>query len=403
MTTKERLLPFSLHYVFDVILLYLLGLITLESSFMFSLKFLLFCSAGVLPFLVLFVCSKTISIGKLALISPLPIGLSWMLGFGAFYSLPLSLLVAWRAAVNWKNPIKQDMEVILALTATISVLWFLFFPGVSEAILLLPAVQLCFMIVLKTYHRHLLEHNDHPLQIKSYILYTVIALCVLAASYFSFPLLATSFKQLLGSLIYFFLFLLSKPIFFLYSLLPVSESSKQKAEKVTSSWAETPLFSKNAQSPSPNQDWILWMIGIVLLLAILFFLRKSIIDSVQQHIPAHTIQRVNSLMPAVQRKKIRVWNSPSEEARKIYIQFEKRMTKLGLGRRAHESVSEWLYRIEVPISSSNNIIASYNKVRYDSQALHHEELSRFKEATQSLAEQCKRKQKELKKLSKDAK
>ncbi|SFE17531.1 hypothetical protein SAMN05428981_1048 [Bacillus sp. OV194] len=393
MKNKGMLLTFSLNYSFDSLLLYLIVISLLPFSLILFLKFFALYILGCLPFVLLFTFSKKMSVGKIILLSPIAFGIAYLFGFGAAFSFLLAGIIAWRAWANWSEPIKQDMEVIWLVSFVLAFFQYIFFPNIPEALLLIPTVQLAYLILLKSYHRNLNDGKPCFQNTKQGILSLSVLLSSAVAAYLAFPFFSFLFKNLMGLLLYAVFTILSKPLFFLYSLLPISDGGKRRAEAFAGSFKGSKKV-KGLPHVSPfHNQWILWIICAVILLALLIYFRRRIISTLGQTISSQSIQPIMpGEKPALKRR--RFWKTPADEARKVYIQFEKRMTKLGGGRAYDESVTEWLHRLDLPKTAIEIVSTSYNKVRYGGLSLDSDELDFFKKETRSLTGEFKKRNRE---------
>ncbi|MDN4075633.1 hypothetical protein [Fictibacillus terranigra] len=399
MRTHGRLPTFSFNYLFDGLLLYLLVISLLPFSLALSLKLCALYIFGCLPFVLLFNFSKKITMGKIILLSPVAFEIGFIFGFSFIHSILLAGIIGWRAWVNWSEPIKQDMEVIWLGAFALALFRYIFFPNISEALLLIPALQLVCLILLKSYHRHLNEGIPGFQNMKQGIFSLSVLLSSAAAAYLVFPLFSFLFKNLMGALFYAVFSLLSKPLFFLYSLLPVSDGRKKRAEAFAGTFMESEKTTKTPSLAPSDDQWILWLLFALLLVAVYIYFRRRILDTLGQTISTQRIQPILPGKPLTEHnKERRYWKTPSDEARKIYIQFEKRMTKLGGSRAYNESVSEWLQRLDLPGSTIHSVVSAYNKARYGGLTLPSEELASLKSGTQSLIREFKERQKEEKRM-----
>lgn len=153
-----------------------------------------------------------------------------------------------------------------------------------------------------------------------------------------------------------------------FSGLSSTQEAQETFAKLQTSEAPEELQQAAADySPSEFPVELFFGAGAVLIILLLFFYLRRTKPALQTELPASPAEEVRFSSigneEAVQAsEKVRYSEMPLEIIRQSYRLFEQEAQSAGLGRHPHETVKEWMNRMEWPASDS--FFRTYEKVRY---------------------------------------
>ncbi|KZE68785.1 hypothetical protein AWM68_00445 [Fictibacillus phosphorivorans] len=383
MLNSQRLILYGMNMIFDSMLLFLLYVLLLQGG---SWQDLLFYITALILIIALsgslFTYKPSLLKGTLVLTLILSIFLFWLLTSSLLFSAILSSIFIWRSTENWQDPLKADLELLLAVSVVLSLLLSFFFKDGYTVMYGAVWLQFLFMLFIKmTVH-----YFKNPSADKLWKDFSIpISVTGLSAVIFIFlgPL-----KQfiywLVDGVLFVLYYVLAMPLWKLFSFLavPIQYLIKlfEKDEQVNSDTGkveEEILLPEQLESPDFSILW--WSIVILFIMIAGFYIwrKKALLLGRKNPLLSDNLAGLShaDLMGNYSSKKR--WLHSNDRTRKRFLRFEKTMDKRGFSRLPGESPALWFERLKLSGDEAESVLKAYEKVRYGEEIITNEEFNHY--------------------------
>lgn len=383
MLNKQRFILYGINLIFDSLSLFIIYVLFIKGGSWLNLG--LFTSA-ILPVIavsgILYIYKPSqlkLTLFCTALIAFL---MYWLLTSSLLFSMVLAFLIAWRSTENWQDPLKADIEVLLALSATVTVVLSLFLKEGYGVLYGAMWVQFMLMIGIKMYI-HYLKNSAAEKIWRDFSI--PLSLIVLSAFMFIFlgPL-KKIINLIVDGILFLLYYLVAIPLwnFFNLAIRPLinlfkkDEESKSKLGELKKEIIET---EQKDNLLTIDYNTIFWMVLTLLAVTILIYIwKKKLLMNLKHdamvsgNISVLTSSDINS--SAFGKKR---WLQPKDRTRKKFLHFEKTMDKRGYGRLPGESAPLWFERLKLSGAEAEAVLQAYEKVRYGEEEITNDEFSLY--------------------------
>ncbi|MFC4558176.1 DUF4129 domain-containing protein [Virgibacillus kekensis] len=329
-------------------------------------------------------------------------GLGNMLGLNIYASVLWAILVGWRSFMHFiDSDIDTDNQHALflySLGACLFVYLTLSNSDEKGILLLLPFIQFFFLILLKMLNIIIAQQASAEVN-RKYTMWSIGALGITVMgsimAYYFFP----AFKSIvitavmwIGTVLG---YVIATPITWLINVLFGTKSLKELGlEKLLG-----PPVDEEEKQPeqveqvmSPIFEWIIWILVIGIFIGVVAYLYKKKFVLTNKILKPQTAE-ATPVSYSTSKPKERV-RAPKDKVRKRFYQLQKSLARKGYARYVHESVQEWLERIDDKAAGKSVIAEEYRKVRYGEKELTEEEVQQYEKRIKELIKQTNKKQKE---------
>jgi hypothetical protein len=313
----------------------------------------------------------------------------WLLTSSLLFSMVLALIITWRSTENWQDPLKADIEVLLAISATVTVLLSLFLKDGYGVLYGAVWVQFILMIGIKMYIHYL----KNPAAEKIWRDFS-IPLSLIGLSAFMFIFLGPLKKLvnlLIDGILFLLYYLVAIPLwsFLKFAIAPLinlfkkEEESKSKLGELKKEIIE---IEQKDNLLTIDYTMIFWITITLLAVIILIYIwkKKLLMNLKQDAMLTGNVSVLTStdLNGSVYGK--RNWLQSKDRTRKKFLHFEKVMDKRGYARLPGESAPLWFDRLKLSSNEAESVLQTYEKVRYGKETISNDEFTLYAKSIKKL-------------------
>jgi hypothetical protein len=390
MLNSQRFILYGINLIFDALSLFIIYVLFLKGGSWLNLG--LFTSA-ILPVIavsgILYIYKSSqikLTLFCTALIAFL---MYWLLTSSLLLSMLLAFLIAWRSTENWQDPLKADIEVLLAISATVTVLLSLFLKEGYGVLYGAVWVQFMLMIGIKMYIHYL----KNPAAEKIWRDFS-IPLSLIGLSAFMFIFLGPLKKivnLIVDGILFLLYYLVAMPLwsFFNFAIAPLinlfkkDEESKSKLGKLKKEIIE---IEQKDNLLTIDYTMIFWITITILMIIILIYIwKKKLLLNLKHDVMLSgdlSVLTSSDLNGSAFGK--RKWLQSKDRTRKKFLHFEKVMDKRGYARLPGESAPLWFERLKLFGKEAESVLHAYEKVRYGEKKITDEEFNLYAKAIKKL-------------------
>ncbi|WP_273833006.1 DUF4129 domain-containing protein [Guptibacillus sedimenti] len=391
----RRELPHFLYYIYDMVFVYfLLAFFYLyEQTFPPIFPFLvLVLGCGSCYFLLYFRNREQITLSRLFLLGILTVVVGLMLGVPFFYSILLSITIAWRSYVNIRELTRHDDTIVFFLSLVGSFLFFLFSNSseLRQVVFLFPLVQFLLLLIC----RAAVEiRKAGGMKQARWVMSSILLLLAVSSGMFSIIIwMKDPLIKLISYTISGIGYVIGLPIYWLTSNLPTRSAEDSLFLEGNSSMKNQQMNKEqtiNGQSIDLPLELIFYTCLIIVLIVTFFIIYKKRL--VLSRLEVSSFATITSeMLNTREDKKESQLKPPMNQVRKQIFNLEIKALKYGVGRQAGETLSQWLRRIPGHSEHKDYIIAIYEKVRYGTESPDREEVLLYMQHMKSLLRELKR-------------
>lgn len=394
MLTKQRFTLYCMNLVFDSLFLFLLFVLIFKGAALQDLGlFVLLMFPVIAVSGTLFIFKPTQLKLNLACTVILAALLFWGLTSYLLFSIFFALIVTWRTAVNWEDPLKSDTEAILTISALFAVCLSLFLKegyGVMYGAIWL---QLIFMLGMKMY-QHYLKTGSHEKKKKMLLRDYSVPIALIGLSIIMFVILKPLKSLVLifqDGLLFLLYYIVAVPLWYVFSSLKYvvalfTDEEEKKKKKESLEAVEEIFEQKEHDLNLIDFTFLFWStIALLVLIIGIYVWRKrlwmnlkpdailtgnvSVITSAELHGPSFKSRR---------------WLQTKDRTRKKFAHFEKSMDKRGFARMPGESAQLWFERLKLNGEDAESVLNAYERVRYGDKSLSNDEYNDYVKTVKKL-------------------
>ncbi|WP_165996559.1 DUF4129 domain-containing protein [Bacillus sp. Cs-700] len=391
----RRELPHLLYYIYDMVFVYfLLAFFYLyEQTFPPIFPFLvLVLGGGSCYFLLYFRNREQITLSWIFLLGILTAVVGFVLGVPLFYSILLSITIAWRSYVNIREVTRHDDTIVFFLSLVGSFLFFLFSNSseLRQVVFLFPLVQFLLLLIC----RATVEiRKVGGLRQARWVMSSILLLLAVSSGLFGIIIwMKDPLIKLISYTISGISYVIGLPIYWLTSNLPMRSADDSFFLEGNSSMENQQMNKEqtiNGQSIDLPLELILYTCLIIALIVTFFIIYKKRL--VLSRLEVSSFATITSeMLNTREDKKGSQLKPPLNQVRKQIFNLEIKALKFGVGRQAGETLSQWLRRIPGHSEHKDYIIAIYEKVRYGTESPDREEVLLYMQHMKSLLKELKR-------------
>ncbi|MFN7250558.1 MAG: hypothetical protein ACK4M9_07140 [Anaerobacillus sp.] len=314
-------------------------------------------------------------------------------GFHFFLSLIIVTTVFWRVLFHNKDNDPNEMGLFIA-TFVIGVVFYLhfFYIGANDIFLLIIFLQFFLVLSLKTIKlafQSTKSSTDKWTQMKWQLGSFAALGGITIVAIFSYEIIYSVVTFILKQIFY-LIWLLGVPFIYLASLFNFDLRRRGPAEE--GGFYENPGEPNLIEeATTSNLDMIIWIVGAVLLVVVLFFIfKRSGSFILREYMNTNDQEQLSSITHVKTKKGWFRSNRPKNEIRRLIHDFEKFTAKLGQGRNYNETIEDWFTRINASEELKNSIAKTYRRVRYGEKEITKEEKAQFIRALKELKKAIKK-------------
>jgi hypothetical protein len=389
-----RELPHLLYYIYDMVFVYfLLAFFYLyEQTFPPIFPFLvLVLGCGSCYFLLYFRNRDQVTFSRIFLLGILTAVVGFVLGVPLFYSILLSITIAWRSYVNIRELTRHDDTIVFFLSLVASFLFFLFSNSseLRQVVFLFPLVQFLLLLICRAAVQ--VRKTGGPRQAR-WAMSSIFFLLAVSSGLISMiiwmkdPLIKVISYTISG-----IGYVIGLPIYWLTSNLPTRSEEDSLLLEGLSSMENQQIIKEqkiNGQSIDLPVELIFYTCLIIALIVLFLIIYKKRLVLSRLHVSSFATL-TSEMLNAREDKKVRQLKPPSNQIRKQLFHLEIRSLKYGVGRQTGETLNQWFRRIPGHGEHKEYIIAIYEKVRYGTETPDREEVLVYKQHMKSLLQELK--------------
>lgn len=383
MLNSQRLILYGMNMIFDSLLLFLLYVLLLQGG---SWQDLLFYITALFPVIALsgslFTYKRSLLKGTLVLTLLVSIFLFWLLTSSLLFSAVLSSIFIWRSTENWQDPLKADLELLLAVSVVLSLLLSFFFKDGYTIMYGAVWLQFLFMLFIKM----IVHYFKNPSADKLWKDFSIpISVAGLSAVIFLFlgPL-----KQLIywlvDGILFVLYYILAVPLWKLFSFLAIPiqyliklfEKDKQVNSEIGKVEEEV-LLPEQLASPDFSILW--WSVVILLVMIAGFYIwrKKALLLGRNNPLLSDNLSALSHADMSGSSSSKKRWLHSNDRTRKRFLRFEKTMDKRGFSRLPGESPALWFERLKLFGDEAESVLKAYEKVRYGEETITNDEFNHY--------------------------
>ncbi|MFG6496948.1 DUF4129 domain-containing protein [Fictibacillus sp. UD] len=390
MLNSQRFILYGMNMIFDSMLLFLLYVLVLQGG---TWQDLLFYITALIPIIALsgslFTYKPALIKGTLVITLISAIFLFWLLTSSLLFSAIFSSIFIWRSTENWQDPLKADLELLLAVSVVLSLLLSFFFKDGYTVMYGAVWLQFMFMLFIKmTVH-----YFKNPSADKLWKDFSIpISIAGLSAVILIFlgPL-----KQfiywLVDGLLFVMYYILAVPLWKLFSILAVPIQyliklfEKDEKVKINTGTVEEDLLMPEKYAAS-DFSILWWSVVILLVLIVGFYIwrKKALLLGRQDLLLSDNLSALSQADMKGNYFSKKRWLHSNDRTRKRFLRFEKAMDKRGFSRLQGESPALWFERLKLTGDEAESVLKVYEKVRYGEETITNDEFNHYAEVIKKL-------------------
>ncbi len=308
--------------------------------------------------------------------------LIWYMTSSLVLSILISIVLMWRSAENWNDLFKTDLEVILAISAVLTVVLSLFFKDGYTVVYGAVWIQFLLMMLIKMTLHYYKSNASIGLVMKDFAVpLTLVGLSGLILAVLG-PL-----KQLLywvlDGVFFILYYILAVPLWKLFSLLPpIIQMLKQLLKTEKGGKVDTvnkPDVLEQRPETLGESPMLLYTTIAILIIIVLFFLwkKRNVFNNQSSLVLNGNISVLDNSYANSQLLGKKRWLQSKDRTRKRFLHFEKVMDKKGFGRQPGESATNWFMRLDLSGKEADSVLDAYEKVRYGEESISDDEYDHY--------------------------
>ncbi|MDM5317630.1 DUF4129 domain-containing protein [Fictibacillus sp. b24] len=390
MLNSQRFILYGMNMIFDSMLLFLLYVLLLQGG---TWQDLLLYITALLPIISLsgslFTYKPSLLKGTLVISLILAVFLFWLLTSSLLLSAILSSIFIWRSTENWQDPLKADLELLLAVSVVFSLLLSFFFKDGYTVMYGAVWLQFMFMLFIKMTVHYFKNPSADKLW-KDFSIPISIAGLSGVILIFLGPL-----KQfiywLVDGVLFVMYYILAVPLWKLFSILAVPIQyliklfEKDEKVKINTGTVEEDLLMPEKYAAS-DFSILWWSVVILLVLIVGFYIwrKKALLLGRQDLLLSDNLSALSHADMKGNYFSKKRWLHSNDRTRKRFLRFEKAMDKRGFSRLPGESPALWFERLKLFGDEAESVLNAYEKVRYGEKTITNDEFNHYAEVIKKL-------------------
>ncbi|HET7628524.1 MAG TPA: DUF4129 domain-containing protein [Bacillales bacterium] len=325
---------------------------------------------------------------------------AWMLGFSPFVALLISLAAGWRSFKSFlltdAHPDDRFNDLYVFILSLILALFVSLSADSTAVLFLVVFLQLLFLFATRA--AATFAAGTRPSALFQWIGGTFAVLTAVSVGIvFLFPVVKWFVISILQGFVRTIGLVISIAVYWLVSLLHLSNLGSSKLTNSDSGLKSvTPIIHSNLSRLSGHDSFswetVFWITVIILFLltAILYAKKKINLGETKRQQAAKSMETSRPLKIDTNMRRRRI-RSPKNRVRKKLFQLHKQFSRLGIGRRKGQTVSEWFADLDLSDDAKEKVASGYVKVRYGGQLLSLSEWADYEAAVDAMMAEAKTK------------
>ncbi|RZT15547.1 hypothetical protein [Fictibacillus sp. BK138] len=308
---------------------------------------------------------------------------SWLVTSSFLFSIPFSLFLAVRSRNKWMGELESNIEAVLALNLVVVVGYIFLMKQGLTLLLGIIGLQFALLVGMKIGIYFTIPKEDKNVWNEFKVPFIVILIGV--CSFVMIEPLKRFYVHSIDGILLLLYYVLYIPVWFVFTYIFIPIINLFKKDYVPSKTigegdgTEVVLSEVSYRIPTAFY-WV--CIALLLLMILLLFLvyRKRV-----NKISSGTMVSLATIPePRNIKSKQKKWLYSNDRTRMKFLKFEKKMEKMGYGRKIAESPSIWFRRLHLAGLNAEVVLAGYERVRYGEISLEKEEFDLYHMAIKEL-------------------
>ncbi|MED1865124.1 hypothetical protein P4V41_16780 [Fictibacillus nanhaiensis] len=306
--------------------------------------------------------------------------LFWYMTSSLLLSIVIAIVLMWRSAENWSDPLKTDLELIFGISAVLTLLLSLFFKDGYTVMYGAVWIQFLLMLLVKM-TLHYFKNDSIRIVMKDF----TVPLTLVGLSGVILAVLGP-LKQLLywvlDGVFFILYYILAVPLWKLISLLPPLIQMLRQLFKMEKSGngdtGKTDVLEQRPETLAESPMLLYTTIAILIIIVMLFLWKKrNAFNNQSSLVFDGNISVLDNSYANRQLMGKKRWLQSKDRTRKRFLHFEKVMDKKGFGRQPGESAPNWFLRLDLSGEEADSVLEAYEKVRYGEEIIHDDEYHHY--------------------------